>query len=131
MGEPKKLSLSVEPMRPGEWRWEFREGATRELFTSGTSGTEREAFEDAVTSMATAAGIAMEEWRNRAKAAEAKLAALSLACAHCGPESAGPAADNAAACATCYGDLILTDAAGAEVLCRRYNEVVVDGRVDG
>lgn len=131
MGDAKRLNLSVEPMGPGEWRWEFRDHATRELFTSGASITEREAFEDSVASIATAFSMAMEEWRNRAKAAEAKLSALSLACAHCGPECAGPAADNPAACATCYGDLILTDAAGAAALCRRYNEVVVNGRVEG
>lgn len=62
--------------------------------------------------------------RARAEAAEAKLAALSLACAHCGPESAGPAADNPMACATCYGDLILTDAAGAETIQRFYSVAV-------
>lgn len=50
--------------------------------------------------------------------------ALKLACAHCGPESAGPAADDPRSCATCYGDLILTDAAGAQILQRLYSEAV-------
>ena len=50
--------------------------------------------------------------------------ASKWACAHCGPESAGPAADDPRACATCYGDLILTDAAGAAVLQRLYSEAV-------
>jgi len=49
---------------------------------------------------------------------------MSLVCAHCGPESAGPAADNGRACATCYGTLILTDAAGAAELRRRYDDAV-------
>ena len=53
---------------------------------------------------------------------EAHSEALSLVCAHCGPESAGPAADAPRTCATCYGDLVLTDPAGAEVLRRWYNE---------
>jgi hypothetical protein len=75
MGEPKKLSLSVEPMQPGEWRWEFRNYTTRELFTSGMSGTEREAFEDAVVSVATAFSLAMAEWRDRANAAVARAEA--------------------------------------------------------
>lgn len=76
----------------------------------------------------------VETWAalySRAKAAEAKLAALSLACAHCGPESAGPATDSPMACATCYGDLILTDAAGAAVLRRRYDEAVAEGQGEG
>lgn len=124
MGEPKKLSLSVEPMGPDEWRWEFRNYTTRELFTSGMSGTEREAFKDSVVSVTTAFSLAMAEWRDRANAAETALAALSLACAHCGPESAGPATDDPRSCATCYGDLILTDAVGAETLRRIYSEAV-------
>lgn len=69
----------------------------------------------------------VETWAalySRAKAAEAKLAALSLACAHCGPESAGPATDEPMACATCYGDLVLTDAAGAAILGRLYDETI-------
>ena len=52
------------------------------------------------------------------------MTAMSLVCAHCGPESAGPAADNGRACATCYGTLILTDAAGAAELRRRYDDAV-------
>lgn len=62
------------------------------------------------------------EWRGDAIAAPTEDAApaLSLACAHCGPESAGPAQDNPKACATCCGDLILTDADGAALLHRWY-----------
>ena len=52
------------------------------------------------------------------------MSAMALVCAHCGPESAGPAADNGRACATCYGTLILTDAAGAAELRRRYDDAV-------
>jgi hypothetical protein len=52
------------------------------------------------------------------------MIAMSFVCAHCGPESAGPAADNGRACATCYGTLILTDAAGAAELRRRYDDAV-------
>lgn len=76
-----------------------------------------------------AKSAAVEAWADmysRAKAAEAKLSALSLACAHCGPESAGPATDDPRSCATCYGDLILTDAAGAAVLQRLYGEAAAD-----
>jgi hypothetical protein len=74
----------------------------------------------------------LRDFRARAEAAEvalAALAAMSLVCAHCGPESAGPAADNGRACATCYGTLILTDAAGAAELRRRYDDAV--GEADG
>ena len=52
--------------------------------------------------------------------------ALSLACAHCGPESAGPAADAPMSCATCYGDLVLATAAEAEALCRSYGKPEAD-----
>jgi hypothetical protein len=45
---------------------------------------------------------------------------LALHCAHCGPESAGPAPDDPHACTTCYGPLVLTDARGAEVLREMY-----------
>lgn len=76
--------------------------------------------------------VAMQERflaaRQRAEAAEAKLAGLSMVCAHCGPESAGPAADAPRSCATCYGALILTDAAGAAELRRRYDEAVAEGQ---
>lgn len=77
------------------------------------------------------AELEVAEWRERtarlltrAEAAEGALAAMSLVCAHCGPESVGPAADNGRACATCYGTLILTDAAGAAELRRRYDDAV-------
>jgi hypothetical protein len=76
--------------------------------------------------------VTTRHYAARAEAAEAALAALaamSLVCAHCGPESAGPAADNGRACATCYGTLILTDAAGAAELRRRYDDAV--GEADG
>lgn len=74
--------------------------------------------------------VAMQERalaeKKRANEAEAKLADLSLVCAHCGPESAGPAPDAPRSCATCYGALILTDAAGAAELRRRYDEAVTE-----
>ena len=65
-------------------------------------------------------------------AAQAKLDAapcLTLACAHCGPESAGPASDNSRTCATCCGVLILTDDAGAAELRRRYDEDAAEASV--
>ena len=86
----------------------------------------RDAVEDARRQALAGLPVAetMTSLRTRAEAAEARAAAVSLVCAHCGPESAGPAAGNDRACATCYGTLILTDAAGAAELRRRYDDAV-------
>ena len=63
MSDTKKLCLSVEPMHKDEWRWEWRNHETRELFTSGTAATERDAFEAATRSVVEAFSMALSQGR--------------------------------------------------------------------
>jgi hypothetical protein len=63
MSDTKKLCLSVEPMHKDEWRWEWRNHETRELFTSGMAATERDAFEAATGSVVEAFSMALSQGR--------------------------------------------------------------------
>jgi hypothetical protein len=75
MSDTKKLCLSVEPMHKDEWRWEWRNHSTRELFTSGMAATERGAFEAATASVVEACNMALNEGRQEIEALKKRLEA--------------------------------------------------------
>ena len=124
---PDQMIAAIQNRHLGAWRWAGIIFGPQTASATDWRHLYQRDVEDLRESYVKTQECAIAE-EKRANEAEAKLAALSLVCAHCGPESAGPAPDNAAACATCCGALILTDAAGAAELRRRYDEAVGEGQ---
>jgi hypothetical protein len=60
-------------MRRDEWRWEWRNHSTRELFTSGMAATERDAFEAATGSVVEACNMALNDGRQEIEALKKHL----------------------------------------------------------